>query len=104
MQIINEGSAVEISIALRGDDNSLQVPTTIKYRVDDDTSGDSITAWTSLTPESVTVIPIPATSNAILDDAQPYEDRRVTVMTDEGLATQQVQVHKYRVANLGGIG
>lgn len=104
MQIINEGSAVEISIALRGDDNSLQTPTTLKYRVDCETTGTAITGWTSVTPESKTVILIPATSNAIQDDSQPYEDKVCTTMSDEGLDTQLTKAHKYRVQNLGGIG
>lgn len=103
MQRINEGTAVELSIARRGDDGSLIVPTTLKYRVDD-SAGDSITAWTDVTPASITTLDIPAASNAILDDSKTYEDRVVTVMADEGLSTQEVYEERYRVVNLGGIG
>lgn len=103
MQTINEGSAAELTVALRGDDGSLTTPTTLKYRVDD-SRGDAITGWTSLTPSSLTTIAIPAASNAILDDSRPYEDRHVTVMSDEGLSTQQVTVREYRVRNLATVG
>lgn len=103
MQLVNERTAVEISIAYRGDDGSLLTPTTLKYRVDCETTDTAITAWTSVTPESITTLTIPATSNAIQDDSQPYEDRCVTIMADEGLATQEVSTRKYRVENLGGI-
>lgn len=103
MQLITEGSAIELSVAYRGDDGSLITPTTLKYRIDD-ALGDVITDWTSLTPASITVIDIPATANAILDDSQPYEDRLVTVMSDEGLSTQDVTEQRYRVRNLSGIG
>lgn len=103
MLLVTEGSAVELSAAIRGDDGSLVAPTTIKYRLDCETTGQSITAWTTLTPETITPIPILATANAILDDSNSYEDRVVTVMTNEGLANQQVQVQKYRVENLSGI-
>lgn len=102
MQLINESSAIELSVAYRGDDGSLITPTTLKYRVDD-ALGDAITDWTSLTPASITTIEIPATSNAILDDSQPYEDRIVTVLIDEGLSTQDVTEQRYRVRNLSGI-
>jgi hypothetical protein len=103
MRLVNEGTAVELSAALRGDDGSLITPTTIKYRLDCETTGQAITAWTTLTPEAITSIPILATANAIIDDTNGYEDRVCTVMTDAGLATQQVQVQKYRIENLGGI-
>lgn len=102
MKLINEGTAIELSLAVRGDDGSSSIPTTLKYRVDD-ASGTAITGWTSLTPESITEIPIPAATNAILDDSKPYEDRLVTLMTDEGLSTQKVYEQRYRVVNLGGI-
>ena len=104
MQIVNEATSVELSAAIRGDDGSLVAPTTLKYRLDCETSGKAITAWTSLTPEAITAIRIPASSNAIQDDGQPFEDKAVTIMADEGLLTQQVEVKKYRVRNLGGIG
>ena len=102
MRRINEGTAAELSIARRGDDGSLVTPTTLKYRVDD-AGGDSITDWTSLTPDSITSLAIPAASNAILDDSKPYEDRIATIMADEGLSTQEVYEIRYRVLNLSGI-
>lgn len=102
MRRINEGTAIELSIARRGDDGSLVTPTTLKYRVDD-AGGDSITAWTSLTPASITTIAIPAATNAILDESKTYEDRIVSIMSDEGLSTQEVYEQTYRVVNLSGL-
>lgn len=103
MRRINEGTAVELSVARRGDDGSLVTPTSLKYKVDCETSGTAITAWTTLTPASITAIAIPATSNAIQDDSNPYEDKVVTVMANAGLSTQEVTEQRYRVENLGGI-
>lgn len=103
MDLINERTARSLNIALRGDDGSLITPSTLKYRVDCETNGQSVTDWTDLTPESITTIEIPATTNAIIDDARPYEDKRVTVMADEGLSSQSVQTIVYRVRNLQGV-
>lgn len=102
MRQINEGNAIQVGAVIRGDDGSITVPTTLAYRVDD-SSGASVIGWTSLTPESLTKISIPASSNVILDDSQPYENRMVTVMSDEGLPTQQVTAVEYRLKNLSSI-
>ena len=102
MRLINEATAIEITHAVRGDDGSLSIPTTLKFRVDD-ASGSAITGWTSVTPESITEIPIPAATNAIRDDSKTFEDRLVTLMTDEGLSTQKVYEQRYRVVNLSGV-
>ena len=103
MKLVNEKTALTLKASYRGDDGSILTPTTLKYRMDCETTGQSITPWTTLTPAAVTSIPISAANNAILDDSNSYEDRSVLVMIDEGLATQEVTEQKYRVKNLGGL-
>ena len=103
MKLINEATAVTINIERRGDDGSLLTPTGLKYRVDCQTNNQPITAWTALTPAATTTLVIPAASNAIIDDSASYEDKVVTVMTDEGLDTQETNTQTYRVRNLGGV-
>ena len=103
MKIVNEATAVTVNIERRGDDGSLLTPTSLKYRVDCQTNNQPITDWTALTPAATTTVVIPATSNAIQDDGNSYEDKVVTIMSDEGLDTQETTAQTYRVRNLGGV-
>lgn len=103
MKLLNEATAVTLNIERRGDDGSLITPTSLKYRVDCTTNNQPITDWAALTPAATTTVVIPATSNAIIDDGNSYEDKTVTIMTDEGLDTQETTVQEYRVRNLGGV-
>ena len=103
MKILNEATAITVNIERRGDDGSLLTPTSLKYRVDCQTNNQPITDWTALTPAATTTVVIPATSNAIQNDANSYEDKAVTFMSDEGLDTQETTVQAYRVRNLGGV-
>lgn len=103
MKLINEATAVTINIERRGDDGSLITPTSLKYRVDCQTNNQPITAWTALTPAATTTVVIPATSNAIQGDGNSYEDKVISVMSDEGLDTQEVTTQTYRIKNVGGV-
>lgn len=103
MKLINEATAVTINIERRGDDGSLITPTSLKYRVDNQTNNQVVTDWATLTPAATTTVVIPAASNAIQDDGNSFEDLVVTVMTDEGLDTQETTTQGYRVRNLVGV-
>lgn len=101
MKLLNESTAVTLNIERRGDDGSLVTPTSLKYRVDCTTNNQPITDWTSLAPAATTTVVVPAASNAIINDGNGYEDKQVTVMTDEGLDTQETTTQVWRVRNLG---
>lgn len=103
MDLINERTARTLNIAFRGDDNSLITPTTLKWRLDCETNQQAVTDWADLTPDSITVVDIPAESNAIINDCNSFEDKVVTVMANEDLSNQFVQKTKYRVENLQGV-
>lgn len=103
MKLLNEATAVTINIERRGDDGSLITPTSLKYKVDCTTNNQPVTAWTALTPAATTTVVIPAASNTILDDGNSYEDKTITIMTDEGLDTQETTTQGYRVRNLVGV-
>lgn len=102
MQVVNEKSAIVINAAVRGDDGSATVPTTLKYRVDCLTTEQAIKAWTTLTPAAEVSISVTGAENAIRNDANAYEDKQVVVISDEGLGTEQRQDFRYRVKNLFG--
>jgi hypothetical protein len=103
VKLLNEATAVTLNIERRGDDGSLITPTSLKYRVDNQTNNQVVTDWATLTPAATTTVVIPATSNAIQNDGNSFEDVVVTVMTDEGLDTQETNTQTYRVRNLGGV-
>ena len=102
MQTVNERTAMTFRSSVRGDDGSIVTPATVKYRVDCLTNNQPIVAWTNLTPASIQTIEVLGAANAIQDDNNGYEDRQLTVMTDEGLSSQQVSLHQWRVRNVYG--
>lgn len=69
MKILNEATAVALNIERRGDDGSLIIPTSLKYRVDCVTNNQPVTDWATLTPAATTTVVIPAASNAIIESA-----------------------------------
>jgi hypothetical protein len=82
--------------------SSASTPTTIKYRLDCLTSGSVLTDWTSVGSASNVSIAVTGTHNAIQSDANDVEVKQLTVMADEGLATQVRQAMRWRVTNLFG--
>ena len=79
-------------------------PTTIQYRVDCLTTKRQITDWTSIAvPDSSNTIVITSTENQILDDANQWETKQLTVKVDSGLTTQAIKPVRWKVQNLTGI-
>lgn len=99
-----EGSAFTASVNFRTRSTAAEsTPTTVKYRIDCLTSGREIADWTSVTPAAASAsIPITGAHNAIQDDSNDVETKQLTVMADEGLATQYREAVRWRVENLYG--
>jgi hypothetical protein len=99
-----EGSAFTASVNFRTRSSSAaSTPTTIKYRVDCLTTGREVLDWTEITPAAASAsIAVTGAYNAILDDANDAEVKQLTVMADDGLATQHRESARWRVENLYG--
>ena len=99
----NEGSAFALPVYLRlRSTAAAATPTTIHWRIDCATTGRQVVDWTSVSPASSFTIAVTGPYNAILNDSNEQEWKRLTVMTDEGLATQFRETARWRVMNLYG--
>ena len=78
-------------------------PTTIHYKVEDESTEQTIRDWTSVTAASSASITLSSTDNVIKDATNKYERRRLLVMADKDLSTQAVNSITYLVKNVRGI-
>lgn len=100
---VNEGSAFTATAYFRDRATSLgSAPATAKYRVDNLTTGQALTDWTTLTPATSIQIPVTATHNAIQSDSNERENVQLTVAGDVGLSTQVRNAVMWSVENLFG--
>lgn len=70
-------------------------PSTIKYRVDCLTTGQTLTDWTTVSPATSTSIAITSTHNAI--QGSGTERKQLTVAANYGLSTQVTESAAWEV-------
>lgn len=102
METVPERSRKSYRVSFRGDDGEPVIPSTVRYRVDDEESGTELVAWTTVSPASRVTISIPASANRILDDDNTREVKVLTVQSDASTDDQQSQEERYQVMNLSG--
>lgn len=98
---IKEGSSEPLTITFKNEDGDLVVPTSVTYRIDDVSTGQSILADTNYpTPTSTITITILPAYTAILNQTNLSELREVTVKsTFAGGKAQNLSI-PYEVVNL----
>jgi hypothetical protein len=74
-------------------------PTTLRWKLDCVTSQTSVVEWTSLSAAASVALIIPATANAIVYAANPYETKRITVQANAGTDSQINAIYDYDVTN-----
>ena len=100
---VKEGSAFPLPVYLRlRSTAAAATPTTIHYRIDCLTTGREVADWTSVAAASNATIAVTGTHNAILNDCNSRETKQLTVMVDDGLATQYREAVTWTVENLYG--
>ena len=95
-QRVSEGSYFVATAYFRSS-GAGTTPTSARYRVDCLTTGEAVTAWTSITPgetASLTIGP-----NTMKDDSNRNERKQITVEADTGLTTQTRTARAYQVIN-----
>jgi hypothetical protein len=98
-----EGSAFDASVNFRlRSTAAASIPTSIKYRLDCLTTKREVLDWTTVSASAAVTISITGAQNAIQNDCNDYEVKQLTVMADDGLATQHRVTKRYRVENLYG--
>lgn len=103
---VNEQSGFTLTARVWDDTNDTwvaQIPTSLRYRVDDATRGVELLGWTTLTPAASSSIAVPSSANVITDGLQPNEKRVLQVQANAGLSTQYSETYHYRVTNLIGV-
>ena len=124
----NEATSVSFQVTFY-DSGVATIPTTIRYRIDDDKSGEQILTWTSIatvvaTTSDAILIPgagmaylteadnsagatytidIPGTLNVMVDEANRRERRTITVEADNGGAFAFSASAHYDIINRLGI-
>jgi len=98
--IVNELSQATITARPVDSNGVAFLPTTARYRLDALETRTAIIAWTSLTAAKAMTITIPAASNKIENTSNDREMKVLTVETDFGASTAQVEEYQYWVKNM----
>lgn len=99
MTTINENTLLPYTFAPKDADGVAISPSTVRWRLDCLTTGTAISDWASVSPAASIAITIPATSNVIVNNANPSETKRITVQFDAGLSTGIQAEEDYIVTN-----
>src|SRR5262249_31390074 len=75
---LNEGSRCFVKAKFFDHDGKPQIPNSLEYRVDCETTGTSLQDWTTVTPGAVVEVQIDATVNAIVNRRNQIERKVVT--------------------------
>lgn len=75
---LNEGSRCFVKAKFYDRLQNPQIPSSLQYRIDCETTGQRIVDWTSLTPATTVEIQIDATTNTIINARNAIERKVVT--------------------------
>lgn len=101
MDIVNEQTTYRIVAEFFGEDGAPMTPISGEYRIDDILSDSVIKDWTPFTPVGPQhVITVAYGENAIVNTANDYEERVITVRAPYGQEKQATGEYRYKVRNL----
>ncbi len=100
---VNEGTTAYLSATFKDKAGNTEMPATVVYRIDDISSNTEIRGVTTITAANVVEITLSPVDNRILNSAQNYEARRVTVVASYGANDQVAAEYIYRVVSLAGV-
>lgn len=103
MLSIAEASAQRLSVTFENIAGIAALPTTVSYAVQCMATGTLLQAFTPATPANPTIITLGAAINAIQDDRNATEARRLVIKANEGLADALTAQYDYTVINLAVI-
>jgi len=103
-RVLEETNFIAVAYFRTRSTKSASTPTTVHYTVEDLSTKQTITDWTSVSAASSVSLSITPTENAIQDYTNKFERRLLIVMADRGLSTQAVGKVTWIIDNLRGIG
>lgn len=98
-----EGNSVTVSARFTNAAGAVITPTSVRYRVDDETNNLALQDWQSVTPASTVSIPIRGSLNVLHDQRNEYERKVVTVEANWDTDQIFTDAVKYDVLNLQAI-
>jgi len=102
MKQVSERSRLRVAIKFSDYAWANVVPDTVRYRIDCQTTGQQILDWTDASPAAVLTVTVTPDQNAIINDANRYEDKVMAVECNVGTDTQFIDNYTWRVKNLQG--
>jgi hypothetical protein len=97
---VNEGSTCVVTASFADETGAAVTPSSVRYRITDDTSRTVVAGWTSLSVSGPSVdIEITPAQNAIIG-ASAAERRTVTVECTYGSGRKAVAEYRYVLKNL----
>lgn len=99
-KVVNEGTGFPLTNRLLSASGSAVTPTSLKYRVDCETTGREIVGWTDVSPSSEVSMDIDPSWSAILRSTNVTETKTMTWKANDGLSNQVTGTFQWRVKNL----
>ena len=104
---VKEGSAAFFTFTFRDETDTLVVPISIDWRIDDITDGVEtpieVVGWTAVGAPASSIDVVSEGSNQdMLDNTRVREERVLTVRVDSGQTTQAYEWEHFRVMNAHG--
>lgn len=96
---IQEGDQHPVRIRLVDADGDAISPTTLRFHLRCEATGTVLSDWTALAASPSVELTIPSALNGIVNDANPFETKCLTVQADSGLPTQLSVRYRYNVWN-----
>jgi len=101
---LNEGSRCFVKAKFFDKNGAAQIPSSLQYRVDCETTGTLLLDWTNLTPAAVVEVQIGATLNSIINSRNPVERKVVTFRANADPPTAAFTgEQEYDLLNLSGV-
>jgi hypothetical protein len=98
-----ERSAFRLDIIFEDEAGQIVAPQSARYRIDCETTRQPVLDWLPVEPIAGAVsVAVTADQNAILNDANLYEMRLLTVQANHGTPNQFVDRYRYLVKNVYG--
>lgn len=101
--LVNEKSNMALTVSFFDDTGAAVIPDSATYRIDDLTSSTSILGSTALSVAASVEIQITSAQNAMISNANQFEDRAVTVDFVYATTKRGTDEYRYEVRNLYGI-
>lgn len=101
---LNEGSRCFIKAKFFDKLENPQIPSSVSYRIDCETTQQQILDWTDVTPAAVIEVVVDATTNVMVNSRNPIERKAVTVRANADPPTAAfTDVQKFDLINLQGV-